>query len=180
MNTNQKKSVKSTILECRDILEKDIEQSLINYGIYVNQEWIDIRSLDNISEEQEKDREKIEESIAKLQKGGFEKRQAVIEYIKEVSYTYLNRLAALRSMEVRGLIDEILVPRAEHGNRSFISSRFYEVAREYCRFQMDGGLAYLLNLIFPSWGNRLSEMSRSDMIFNRETMARLKVNGMVW
>jgi hypothetical protein len=34
MNIDQKRAVKSTILECRDILEKDIEQVLINYGIY--------------------------------------------------------------------------------------------------------------------------------------------------
>lgn len=148
MNTEQKRAVKSTILECREILEKDIEQVLINYGIYINKDWVNVKDLKNLNEEQEKIREKIETVIEKFEKGGFDKSKAVIEYIKEVSYTYLNRLAALRVMEVRGLIDEILIQRGQYGNRSFIGSRFYEVAREYCKFQMDGGLGYLLNIMF--------------------------------
>ena len=85
-----------------------------------------------------------------------------MEYIKEVSYTYLNRLAALRVMEVRGLIDEILVPRVEYGNRSFINSRFYEVAREFCKYETDGGLGYLLNIMF----NEISEEIK--ILFNTE------------
>ena len=139
MNAEEKKSIKSTILECRDILEKDIEQVLINYGIYINKDWVNLRDLKNLTEEQENNRKNIEKAIAKLEKGGFEKDKAVMEYIKEVSYTYLNRLAALRVMEVRGLIDEILIPRGEYGNKSFIGSRFYEVAREFCKYEMDGG-----------------------------------------
>ncbi len=162
MNAEQKKTIKSTILECREILEKDIEQVLINYGIYINKGWVNLRDLKNLTEEQENNRKNIEKAIEKLEKGGFEKDKAVMEYIKEVSYTYLNRLAALRVMEVRGLIDEILVPRGEHGNRSFIGSRFYEVAREFCKYEMDGGLGYLLNIMFEE----ISEEIR--MLFNTE------------
>ncbi|HHU83456.1 MAG TPA: BREX-1 system adenine-specific DNA-methyltransferase PglX, partial [Firmicutes bacterium] len=149
----QKKAIKSTILECRDILEKDIEQVLINYGIYIDKDWINLRDLRNLTEEQENNRKNIEKAIEKLEKGGYKKDKAVMEYIKEVSYTYLNRLAALRVMEVRGLIDEILMPRSEYGNKSFISSRFYEVAREFCKYETDSGLGYLLNIMF----NEISE-----------------------
>lgn len=162
MNVEQKKAIKSTILECRDILEKDIEQALINYGIYINKDWVNLRDLKNLTEEQENNRKNIEKAIEKLEKGGFAKDKAVTEYIKEVSYTCLNRLAALRVMEVRGLIDEILIPRGEHGNRSFISSRFYEVAREFCKYEMDGGLGYLLNIMFEE----ISEEVK--MLFNTE------------
>lgn len=162
MNAEQKKSIKSTILECRDILEIDIEQVLINYGIYINKDWVNLRDLKNLTEEQENNRNNIEKAIEKLEKGGFEKDKAVMEYIKEVSYTYLNRLAALRVMEVRGLIDEILVPRGEHGNRSFIGSRFYEVAREFCKYEMDGGLGYLLNIMFEEISEEIK------MLFNTE------------
>ncbi len=143
LKSEQKKAIKSTILECRDILEKDIEQVLINYGIYINKDWVNLRDLKNLIEEQENNRKNIEKAIEKLEKGGFKRDKAVMEYIKEVSYTYLNRLAALRVMEVRGLIDEILIPRGEYGNRSFISSRFYEVARECCKYEIDAGLGYL-------------------------------------
>ncbi|AUS98092.1 hypothetical protein CDQ84_15865 [Clostridium thermosuccinogenes] len=162
MNSEQKKAIKSTILECRDILEKDIEQVLINYGIYINKDWVNLRDLKNLTEEQENNRKNIEKAIEKLEKGGFKRDKAVIEYIKEVSYTYLNRLAALRVMEVRGLIDEILVPRVEYGNKSFINSRFYEVAREFCKYETDGGLGYLLNIMF----NEISEEIK--ILFNTE------------
>ncbi|SHD77394.1 BREX-1 system adenine-specific DNA-methyltransferase PglX [Schnuerera ultunensis] len=162
MNAEQKKTIKSTILECREILEKDIEQVLINYGIYINKVWVNLRDLRNLTEEQENNRKNIEKAIEKFEKGGFEKDKAVMEYIKEVSYTYLNRLAALRVMEVRGLIDEILVPRGEHGNRSFIGSRFYEVAREFCKYEMDGGLGYLLNIMFEEISEEIK------MLFNTE------------
>ena len=162
LNSEQKKAIKSTILECRDILEKDIEQVLINYGIYINKDWVNLRDLKNLTEEQENNRKNIEKAIEKLEKGGFKRDKAVIEYIKEVSYTYLNRLAALRVMEVRGLIDEILVPRVEYGNKSFINSRFYEVAREFCKYETDGGLGYLLNIMF----NEISEEIK--ILFNTE------------
>ena len=148
MNAEQKRSIKSTVLECRNELEKDIEQVLISYGIYKDKEWVNVRSLKHLTEEEENIREKVEQVINKLEKGGFTKSKAVEEYIKEVSYTYLNRLAALRVMEVRGLIDEIIVSKSEYGNKSFIGNRFYEVAREYCKLRVDGGLAYLLNIMF--------------------------------
>lgn len=155
LNTEQKRAIKSTILECRGILEKDIEQVLINLGIYIDEEWIDINNLTNLNEEQKKIRENIEQVIEKLCKGGFDRNKAVVEYIKEVSYTYLNRIAALRVLEVRGLINEILISRPENGDKSFINSRFYEVAREYCKYNMDAGLSYIIDLMFEEIGEEI-------------------------
>lgn len=100
-------------------------------------------------------RENIEQVIEKLGKGGFEKKKAVKEYIKEVTYTYLNRIAALRVLEARGLIEEILITRPENGEKSFINSRFYEVAREYCKYNMDAGLSYIINLMFEEIGEEI-------------------------
>ena len=64
MKTEEKRSIKSTILECREVLEKDIEQVLINYGIYVDKVWINIDDLENLTEEQKFTRGKIENVIA--------------------------------------------------------------------------------------------------------------------
>ena len=162
MNSEQKKAIKSTILECRTILEKDIEQVLINLGIYIDEEWIDINNLTNLNEEQKKVRENIEQVIEKLSKGGFERNKAVSEYIKEVAYTYLNRIAALRVLEARGLIDEILISRPENGDKSFINSRFYEVAREYCKYNVDAGLAYVINLMFEEIGEEIKVLFSTE------------------
>ena len=68
LNSEQKKAIKSTILECRDILEKDIEQVLINYGIYINKDWVNLRDLKNLIEEQENNRKNIEKAIENLKK----------------------------------------------------------------------------------------------------------------
>ncbi|ETI91649.1 MAG: hypothetical protein Q607_CBUC00021G0091 [Clostridium butyricum DORA_1] len=182
MNIDQKRAVKSTILECRDILEKDIEQVLINYGIYVNKDWVSVRDLNNLTEEQENIREKIEKVVEKLQKGGFDKSKSIIEYIKEVSYTYLNRLAALRVMEVRGLIDEILESKGEYGNKSFVGLRFYEVAREYCKFETDGGLSYLLSVMFEEISEEIKMLFSTEdeySFISPSSTALLKVIGLL-
>ncbi len=148
MTPEQKRVVKSTILECRKILEADIEQVLINFGIYIDNPWVNVKSLQNISEEDENVRKKIEEVIKKLEKSGLSTAESVRQYIKEIVYTYVNRLSALRVLEVRGLIEEVLIPRKQWGDRSYGHLRFYEVAREYCKYQSDIGLAYFINLIF--------------------------------
>lgn len=182
MNSEQKKAVKQTILECRELLEKDIEQVLINYGVYVNKDWVSIRDLVNLSETQAETKKDIEFAIEKLEKGGFDKSKAVKEYIKEVSYTYLNRLAALRAMEVRGLIGEILLPRTEYGSRSFIEARFYEVAREYCKYQQDGGLTYLISLMFDEIGEEIKTLFNTEdeySFISPSNDALLKVIGLL-
>lgn len=148
MTPEQKRVIKSTILECRKILEADIEQVLINYGIYINSPWVNVRLLQNITEEDENIRKKIEEVIKKLEKSGLTTAESVKQYIKEIVYTYVNRLSALRVLEVRGLIEEVLIPRKQWGDRSYGHLRFYEIARDYCKYQSDIGLAYFIQLIF--------------------------------
>lgn len=58
-------------------------------------------------------------------------RRSVVRLIKGAAFTLLNRLAALRAMEVRGLIDEAVVRRSRYGERSL---------REYRLAQEDAGL----------------------------------------
>lgn len=58
-------------------------------------------------------------------------RRSVVRLITGAAFTFLNRLAALRAMEVRGLIDEAVVRRSRYGERSL---------REYRLTQENAGL----------------------------------------
>lgn len=162
MTPEQKRIVKSIILECRKVLESDIEQVLINYGIYIDKPWVNMKYILNMNEEDENTRKRIEEVIHKLEKSGLATIESVEQYIKEIVYTYVNRLSALRVLEVRGLIEEVLIPRKQWGDKSYGHLRFYEVAREYCKYQSDIGLAYFIQLILDEVGEEIG------MLFNTQ------------
>lgn len=147
MKPEQKKSINRTILKCRHILEEDIEKILITFGIVKDEQWIEKDKLD-LTDEQEQIYHNLREVLQKELKGGLSKEEALISYIREVVYTYLNRLVALRVMEVRGLVDEVLVKRSEYSGRSYGHRNFFEIAREFCKYQTDDGLAYFINIIF--------------------------------
>ncbi|ASS89009.1 DNA methyltransferase [Aeribacillus pallidus] len=161
MKPEQKKAINRTILKCRKILEQDIENQLITYGILLGEPWIEKDKL-SLSDEQEQIYKDLRDAIGKEMKGGLSEKEALISYIREVTYTYLNRIAALRVMEVRGLMEEVLIQREEYGNRSYGHRNFFEVAREYCKSQSDEGLSYLISLLF----NEIS--SDIGLLFNTE------------
>src|SRR5262245_3446298 len=70
----------------------------------------------------------IERRIA----AGIESSAAAREFIHEVAYTWTNRFLALRCMEARGLIDEIIVQKQAHGGRSLQHHRLAEHAPARC------------------------------------------------
>ncbi|MFB4472734.1 BREX-1 system adenine-specific DNA-methyltransferase PglX [Oceanobacillus caeni] len=161
MKPEQKKAINRTILKCRGILESDIENRLVTYGILLDEPWIEKDKL-SLSDEEEQIYKDLRDAISKEMKGGLSEKEALISYIREVTYTYLNRIAALRVMEVRGLMEEVLVQREEYSNRSYGHRNFFEVAREFCKSQSDEGLSYFISLIF----NEIS--SDIGLLFNTE------------
>ncbi|MGG3957046.1 BREX-1 system adenine-specific DNA-methyltransferase PglX [Bhargavaea massiliensis] len=161
MKPEQKKAINRTILKCRAILEKDIENQLITYGIIIDEPWIEKDKL-SLTDEQEQIYKDLRDAIAKEMKGGLSEKEALISYIREVTYTYLNRLAALRVMEVRGLMEEVLIQRDEYGNRSYGHRNFFEVAREFCKSQSDEGLSYFISLIFNEISSDIGLLFNTD------------------
>ncbi|MFQ5874378.1 MAG: BREX-1 system adenine-specific DNA-methyltransferase PglX, partial [Dehalococcoidia bacterium] len=55
---------------------------------------------------------------------GGDQKTGLARYCREVAFTYLNRLIALRCMEVRGLLDECIKTRADYAGRSLRHDRF--------------------------------------------------------
>lgn len=161
MKPEQKKAINRTILQSRAILERDIENRLVIYGILMDEPWIEKDKL-SLSDEQEQIYKNLREAIGKEMKGGLTQKEALISYIREVTYTYLNRIAALRVMEVRGLMEEVLIQREEYGGRSYGHRNFFEIAREYCKSQSDEGLAYFISLIFNEIASDIGLLFNTD------------------
>ena len=55
---------------------------------------------------------------------GVSQSDAVAEFVREAAYTWANRLLALRCMEARGIIDEVILQKEAYGGRSLVHSRF--------------------------------------------------------
>jgi hypothetical protein len=118
MDKQTKTKIKNLALALRDDLEKEIENRLDNIGIYIDKEWKDGRSLTHLSKDEIEKRKRVAAFIRREEKIGLDQKKATSEFIKEASYTWINRLLGLKCMECRGLIEEVITTRPEYGGRS--------------------------------------------------------------
>lgn len=118
MEKQTKTKIKNLALALRDDLEKEIENRLDNIGIYIDKEWKDGRSLTHLSKDEIEKRKRVAAFIKREEKIGLDQRKATSEFIKEASYTWINRLLGLKCMECRGLIEEVITTKPEYGGRS--------------------------------------------------------------
>jgi len=92
---------------------------LAYYGIMADGKFLDLAKLPHLTDQEWETRRRLEQAIEKEALGKLTKSEAVKRYIHHVGFTYLNRFAALRAMEVRGLIEkETIIRRDEYGGRS--------------------------------------------------------------
>src|SRR3990172_5025705 len=127
-----KSAIKSYVLDLRKTLEAEIEVGLRRYGISAGK-WRDLGELKHLDDRGIANRIRMEEAIrhemrrAGDKSGEAARAEAVRWFIREVAFTHLNRLVALKVLEVRGLFPEIIQPRAEYGNRSRAHRDYREV-----------------------------------------------------
>jgi len=126
MDENVKRAIKKTILYLRKLLEKeDIPSVLRQYGIFPDGRRVPVEKLALLDENGRKRRKRLEAIIDReVQAVGGDQKTGIERYCREVAFTYLNRLIALRSMEVRGLIDECIKIREDYARRSLKHHRF--------------------------------------------------------
>ena len=60
------------------------------------------------------------------------------EFVREAAYSWANRLLALRCMEARGIIDEVILQKDAYGGRSLVHSRLARKNPERPRGEDDG------------------------------------------
>lgn len=117
MEINRRNNLRNTVNECREMIEKDIENQLIVYGI-TKKDFLSLEKLPHLSDDEKVIKSNIEKSIEKEKCAVTNQKKAVERYIRHVSFTFINRLAALRAMEVRNLIKETIIQRKEYGSMS--------------------------------------------------------------
>jgi len=118
MDKERRNNLRRVINQCRKILEEDVERRLAYYGILTDGTFLELDKLEHLNAEEIEIRKKIELAIEKELVGGLDKKEAIHRYIRHTAFTFLNRIAALRAMEVRSLIKETIIQKSEYGGRS--------------------------------------------------------------
>lgn len=146
MEKIEKQKIKALVLSLKKIFEEDIEIVLKRYGIYVDKDFVEADKLTHLSSDELRIKERLEKVIEK-EFTRTDKKSAKLNYIKEVSYTYINRLLGLKCMEARGIIEETITTRPEYSNRSYRHRNFRD-ANPNLANKEDDGLIPFLNEVF--------------------------------
>jgi len=108
MNRQERAKIRQTILKCRQTLEAEIDALLRTYG-FLPEKRITIPA--NRKELQAR----LEEAINREASDYPEARR---RFVRNATFTILNRLLCLRMAEANGLITETVLTRPEYGGRS--------------------------------------------------------------
>ena len=103
-----------------------------------------VLGAESVDPERLADRRAIESVIHYHMAAGRTSKEAVDVFTREIGFTYLNRLAALKMMEARGLIQESV----SNGTESSGFRLFRRVCEEVCTSDSDGGYRRYLELMF--------------------------------
>jgi hypothetical protein len=165
MEPQHKKILKAIVLELRHLLEGlydgdgrwhpgDLEQRLAAIGIRRDRNPVPIDELPHLSDEDKNARKVVEAYLTLRQEAGISPTEAVAEFVRETAYTWSNRLLALRCMEARELIDEVILQKDVYGGRSLEHHRLAQRKPECCTGE-DDGLFAILEKAFAERANSL-------------------------
>ena len=154
MEASLKKILRSLSLELRHIMEctydergkfhsGDLERRLNEIGIWRDRSPKPLDELPHLSTEDKEARRVVDAYIQFREEAGVSRQEAVAEFSLESAYTWANRLFALRCMEARGIIDEVILQKEAYGGRSLVHNRFARRNPEACAGEDDGLFAVL-------------------------------------
>jgi hypothetical protein len=112
-------NLRRVVTEARRLIEDEIARRLAYYGLRADGTALPLSRLSHLGAEERAIRARLEAAIGKEQSDRLDRAEATTRYVRNAGYTFVNRLAALRAMEVRGFLRvETLVRRPEYGGRS--------------------------------------------------------------
>jgi len=128
MNRQAKSTIKSLVLTLRHKLEDEIAIQLKRYG-FAGERWLPVERLPHIQRDDRATSDRcwletaLEQQLRRMGVSSTEAKpkqraEAVDWFVREIAFTHLNRLAALKCLEVRELIPEIITTREAYGGRS--------------------------------------------------------------
>jgi len=151
LSSEQRSTIRSTILSTRHTLGDELRRQLERYGIYENKR-LPLEDLSHLSAEDRHTRRTLDAAIEReLESTEGDLERSITNYIREATKTYLNRFVALKTIEVRGLVEETITERPEYGNRSYMHHTVAEIAGELTNAP-DDGFGAALDLAYQEIG----------------------------
>jgi len=151
LSSDQRSTIRSTILSTRHTLEDELRRQLEKYGIYEDKK-LPHDQLTHLSAEELHIRDKIDAAIEReLASTEGDLERSITNYVREATKTYLNRFVALKTIEVRGLVKETITERPKYGNRSYMHHTVAEIAGELTNAR-DDGFGAALDLAYQEIG----------------------------
>ena len=110
----------------------DLERRLGEIGVWRDRPAKPAEELTYRSPEDREARRVVDAFIETRIEAGLDRAHAVQEFVMDAAYTWANRMLALRCMEARSLIDEVILQKDAYGSRSLQHHRLAKNAPERC------------------------------------------------
>ena len=151
LSSERRSTIRSTILSTRHTLEDELRRQLEKYGIYEDKR-LSLEDLSHLSAKERHTRRTLDAAIEReLESTEGDLERSITNYVREATKTYLNRFVALKTIEVRGLVEETITERPEYGNRSYLHHTVAEIAGELTN-SPDDGFGAALDLAYQEIG----------------------------
>jgi hypothetical protein len=132
----------------------DLERRLAAIGVRRDRPPVPVDELPHLPSEDCEARRVVDAFLQSRSNAGESREAAITEFVREAAYTWANRLLALRCMEARGLIDEVILQKDAYGGRSLQHQRLARKEPERCSGEDEG----LLAVLFDEFGLRAKEL----------------------
>jgi hypothetical protein len=163
MEADLRSTLKALVLELRHELEGqhdaqgkwspgDLERRLAAIGVRPNRS-VPAGEL-KLTPEDAAARRVIDALIASRIEAGEGREEAFREFVRNGAYSWVNRLLALRCMEARGLIDEVIIQKEAYGGRSLQHHRLAHKDPSRCSGDDEG----LFATLFDEFEHRAAEL----------------------
>src|SRR3989449_3712774 len=134
MDKTRRDNLRSVTGKARQLVEESLRRQLVGYGLFTDAAVLPREELP-LRQEQEAHYRRVLDAVGREGRATGEEQgitlEAVTRYIREAGGTWVNRLAALRALEARGLLDPAAAFVAdEYGGLSPRASRLRERAAE--------------------------------------------------
>ncbi len=181
-----KSTLKAITLELRRELEGkydaqgnwqagDLERRLAAIGARRDRAPVPVDELPHLAPEDREARVVVDAFVQSRAEVGQSREAASAEFVRDAAYTWANRLLALRCMEARALIDEVILQKNAYGDRSLQHNRLASKQPERCAGEDEG----LFAALFDEFSRRAEDLPllfdpRAPEVALRPSVAALK------
>jgi hypothetical protein len=153
----------------------DLDRRLAAIGVRRDRAPVPVNELPHLAPEDREARRVVDAFIESRREAGQTREAAIAELVRHAAYTWANRLLALRCMEARSLIDEVILQKEAYGGRSLQHNRLAKKQPERCAGEDEG----LFAVLFDEFARRAEELPllfdpHSPEVALRPSVAALK------